>query len=452
MKRRILAPLVVFMCLLTPVAGLRAEDRALLVGVGRYADPRANLPGIDRDLEMMKEVVRMAGFKDDQVKVLRDSDATLSEIESAVRSWLINGVTIGDRALFYFSGHGSQIPDTNNDESDRADEVLVPHDVRPSGDTLVNTFVDERFGQLLAEIDAGEILVFIDACHSGTATKGLRFAGDEMPKLYTYQGMPAFSKGNFSVEEDLPENTYVALSACKDNQTAVATRQGSLFTRGLLDAAKEAHRNNRPLTMAVLRDKATQYIHRNASSPSKRHDPQISGDEKLAKTIEIIRRREDARPPETASLWDQLESLVDRADHKIDIRTNKERFRKGDLLVISCDVDKNGYLNILEVSPEDEKATVLFPNRFQQENYVTAGNRVSIPGQGDTFRLRSTKRGKSLIVVFQTDQKINAFNDGEGKATDLFKMMSGATRSVFEVEAAEQEHYFGAGKFITVVE
>jgi len=425
----------------------RAENRALLVGVGKYRVSEADLPGIDKDIKMMKQVVKKAGFTDGQIRVLRDRAATLAGIEQAIEDWIIAGVESTDRALFYFSGHGSQIPDKNGDEvEDHADEVLLPHDMGVAGRTLTNTFVDDRFGEILARIPAKEILVFIDACHSGTSTKQLDFFGDEKPKLFYYKGMPMSDKDAFAVEGDSGgvKGKYVALSASRDDQTALATSRGSLFTRGLLDAVEKAEESGDNPTIETLRERATTYILNNVSSKKKQHHPQLAGDRTLAKKIRIF--MSDGVPP----LWDKLSTLAERAPHKIDVWGNKNRYRIGDQLVFHCNVDRDGYLNVLEVSPGNDKATVLFPNRYHPDNYVTGGNRITIPAEGDKFKLTARKPKKSMIVVVQTGRPLNAYKSGEGKVTALFKTLS--ERDAFEVESASEEPFFAAGKFVTRVE
>ena len=95
-----------------------AEDRALLIGIGKYKLPKHDLPGIEKDIRAMTEIVRDIGFETSQIKILVDSDATLDGIRNAIRSWLIQGVTESDRVLLYYSGHGAQIPDVDGDETD----------------------------------------------------------------------------------------------------------------------------------------------------------------------------------------------------------------------------------------------------------------------------------------------------------------------------------------------
>ena len=178
----------------------RAGDRALLVGVGKYRNPRANLSGIDLDIRMMKDMAHLMGFSDSQIKVIENERATASNVETAINEWLVKGAGSGDRVLFYFSGHGSQIPDRNGDEEDKSDEALVLHDVRvvqESGrKTLKGVLVDDRFHQLLGKMRSRNILVLLDCCHSGTATKGLSLetrsiqVDQAMVKFFYYEGMP----------------------------------------------------------------------------------------------------------------------------------------------------------------------------------------------------------------------------------------------------------------------
>jgi hypothetical protein len=56
------------------------EQRALLVGVGKYAVPGIDLPGIDLDLERMNETLNLMGFEDSQIRHLLDERATSDNV------------------------------------------------------------------------------------------------------------------------------------------------------------------------------------------------------------------------------------------------------------------------------------------------------------------------------------------------------------------------------------
>ncbi len=101
-----------------------------------------------------------------------------AKVYDAVENWLIDGAGPDDRVLFYFSGHGSQIPDENNDEDDQFDEVLLLYDAalteKRGRQTLSGVLIDDDFNQMLARMKSRNILVILDACHSGSATKRMR--------------------------------------------------------------------------------------------------------------------------------------------------------------------------------------------------------------------------------------------------------------------------------------
>ena len=58
-----------------------AANRALLIGISKYEHPEQikTLPGIDLDLDNMREVAGRMGYKPAQIKTLRDKSRTDSE-------------------------------------------------------------------------------------------------------------------------------------------------------------------------------------------------------------------------------------------------------------------------------------------------------------------------------------------------------------------------------------
>lgn len=251
--------LSIFACVFCFYSDGFAENRALIIGVGKYRQPAYDtLNGIDLDVEMMREVAGLMGFRPGQVKVLEDDRATLANVEHAMETWLVNGAGPDDRIFIYFSGHGTFVPDENKDEEDNADEALCLYDTqavtRNGQDTLDGVLVDDRFNAFLDRMRSKDILVVLDSCHSGTATKSIPLnprsipVKDAQPKLFSYPGMPTGHKGSFlpakrergSGATRAGTDNFVCLSACEDDEQSLATTQGSLFTIGFRTAVRQA--------------------------------------------------------------------------------------------------------------------------------------------------------------------------------------------------------------------
>jgi hypothetical protein len=432
------------MFLLLPSTGM-AANRALLIGVGDYPAGQ-RLPGIDKDVDTMRQVVRDLGYSDAQVRVLRDADADLAGIRQTIETWLIDGTRPDDRALLYFSGHGSQVEDIDGDEADGADEVLLPYNVAIQGKNLVNVFSDDAFGRLLARIPAERVVVLIDACHSGTATKQLGRTSGVVEKFFYYPDMPV-TNAVFAVEKGAgaaPDN-FLAVSACQDNEKALATPAGSLFTQGLADAVAACKRAGRPVTATALKTLTAQYIqnHRPGSAPA--HHPHLSGNLAMAEAdLTIV-----APPDADAPLWRQFQEMAGNAVYAVTLETNQSRFQIGENLEITCRVPRDGYLNIINLGEHDAQAVALFPNRFHPDNAVTADTPIHIPGPGDRFRLPArAPGGRTLLIAIQTQEPINAYKEGLGKLDALFRVVSEKSMRSFTVEESERPQDLGA----TVVE
>ena len=160
---------------------LAQTKHALVIAIGNY-QRQTGWPIIssENDIPLVAQVLRAQQFKD--VVVLKDQQADRKGIVDAMRA-LINRVQKGDKVVVHFSSHGQQIADQNGDEADAYDEAIVcygaPQNTRGAyanytGDQHLR---DEDLGALLNELRAklgsdGDVLLVVDACHSGTITRG----------------------------------------------------------------------------------------------------------------------------------------------------------------------------------------------------------------------------------------------------------------------------------------
>lgn len=234
---------------------------ALIVAISKYPPALGwgELSSIN-DIKLIKEALIRQGFKEQNIAVITDKQATLAGISTAMDQHLIQKVQPGDIAVFHFSGHGQQIEDDNGDEGDALDESIVPYDApaeyRPGP---VKHFRDDLMGQKLALLrtklgEKGNLLVIVDACHSGTMTRGGgRTRGTSQiyasPTFKTSLGkVRTLTDNAYNISTDskglAPMASFFASSPQEQNQEAVlpdGTGTGSLslaFSRALANADK----------------------------------------------------------------------------------------------------------------------------------------------------------------------------------------------------------------------
>jgi hypothetical protein len=146
-----------------------AKKRALLVGINQYENPANNLNGCVNDAVDMAETLKICGFPRTKIKLLTNEAATKAGILKGL-DWLTAGVVDGDVLVFYYSGHGSQVADLDNDETDRQDEIICPHDISWSKKTYITD--DDLHNYFSKKLPEGvRTDVILDSCFSGTATR-----------------------------------------------------------------------------------------------------------------------------------------------------------------------------------------------------------------------------------------------------------------------------------------
>jgi len=171
--------LFLFIVISLKVTAQAPNKIALIVAISKYPANSGwgELSSLN-DVKLIKDALMRQGFKDQNITVITDRQATLAGISAAMDQYLVQKVSPGDIAVFHFSGHGQQIEDDNGDEGDALDESIVPYDApaeyRPGPD---KHFRDDLMSQKLAQLrtklgEKGNLLIIIDACHSGTMTRG----------------------------------------------------------------------------------------------------------------------------------------------------------------------------------------------------------------------------------------------------------------------------------------
>ncbi len=199
--------------------------RALIIGLGQYEDTNWSKINGDNDVRYVVRMLEQQGYTD--IKTLRNKEATKKGIVTALDD-LAKRSNAGDRIYIHYSGHGQLMTDLNGDEAVRWngwhsqwDESIIPYDaymiygIKDHGEKHIS---DDELSQYLTKIrnaigKKGEIIVVIDACHSGDATRG---EFDEIVRgVDTKFNIP--KDNNAPIATPLPEQ-WLTISACQPYQ------------------------------------------------------------------------------------------------------------------------------------------------------------------------------------------------------------------------------------------
>lgn len=222
------------------------KKHALIFAIGDY--PEAGGWGkisSAQDVGYIKNTLLKQNFSEADIKIVADAQATKEGIENALKN-LIASVAKNDVVVIHFSSHGEQVADDNGDEADGYDEAIVSYNAalyskesekeayargslsRESFEKLqANYFRDDEFGKYIQQLRAalgkgGDVVVFMDNCHSGTGTRGsakvrggkgaLTYAGYQ-PKVTNSKDEEVFQEKTATRGNDSELATYVVVSA-----------------------------------------------------------------------------------------------------------------------------------------------------------------------------------------------------------------------------------------------
>lgn len=222
MKKNIL----IYLFMLCVCTAVQAQSKhALVFGIGEQQDKSwAKING-DKDVDYVLEMLTKMGYKD--VVTLKNEQATKAAMVDAFTA-LAKRCAKGDIVYVHYSGHGQMITDINGDESFKWsgkhamwDESWVPYDaymVYGKNDDGSKHLTDDEVARYLTAVrsaigDEGELVVVVDACHSGDATCGENDA--PVRGIGVKFSIPL--SGNVPVEEPMSEQ-WLTISACKPFQ------------------------------------------------------------------------------------------------------------------------------------------------------------------------------------------------------------------------------------------
>jgi hypothetical protein len=223
--------------------------RALLVGIN-YANSSDELNGCINDVKNIRNfLISNCGYNSDNIVMITDETPikpTFKNLQENVKS-LVNNCLQGDTLFWYYSGHGSVIRDTNGDETNGQDEVIIPIDYKTAG--VITD--DWLFENLVAKVPKGVALwAFTDCCHSGTILdlkynykSNCQFKKGKVTSGMSYNPLDWTDNFLFSRErsKDIQGNVFL-YSGCLDNETSadayIAKQSQGAFSYCLMESFK----------------------------------------------------------------------------------------------------------------------------------------------------------------------------------------------------------------------
>jgi hypothetical protein len=446
-----------------------AENHALILWIGDYGDPRADLPGIDLDASHARKIARLMGVPDRNTVELANAQLTARNVGAALAG-MHDRIKEGDKVFVYYSGHGTQMAARGGTAS-RCTEALYVRD---------GIFMDSALQESLTRLGqkASQVVMMNDSCFSGgAATRSLSgltpaAAGETKAKFLSpdFKANTAVSAGyncgdavnargmtrslsNLEKDQRGPQVLYIAGST--DTQVSFATRKGSYATltwaQCLADSSTDTNRSG-SITGEELRACAQGWLDRlgvkqtvmlqgntklpltftsnatggtalagggSSSGGSAAPAPSPAAPAPVAAAAAPAPSPTPSAQPTTqpspqpnpqptaVSAASALEDIAAAADRGYQVRlvTAKDSLRVGqDLLDFSVTSNREGYLYILQVGSDGKTFNLLFPNKLDADNRITAGtHRFPRPN----WRVRSGgPAGTShLLAIVSPDKK-----------------------------------------------
>jgi hypothetical protein len=186
---------------------------------------------------MRNTLIDAYGYQDANIYMLRDDDKARLPTRANMLYYLSQMValsTSADTLWVHYSGHGTQVRDTNGDEADKLDECIVPCDYNKAG-----VITDDDLFAIVKNAKC-QMVICLDSCYSGT--------GCDLQYSINYNG-GVLSKIAANNAKPIANPNIIMLSGCRDTQTSadaydsISKRGVGAFTQTLLETLRANDHN-----------------------------------------------------------------------------------------------------------------------------------------------------------------------------------------------------------------
>jgi len=179
------------------------NKKALLIGINYIGTPY-ELGGCIDDSKRIKDWLSINGCSNFvMLNDLSNNKPTKNNILRELSNF-IEKSNENDMLFLYYSGHGSYTYDTNNDETDKQDELLVSSDLLPILDDELKRILNEKLKKNVT------LIGLFDCCNSGTI----------LDLKYNYVDSNNYDKYFENNKATECNGNVIMLSGCMDSQTS----------------------------------------------------------------------------------------------------------------------------------------------------------------------------------------------------------------------------------------
>jgi hypothetical protein len=412
-----------------------AAVRALVVGIDDYP-VEYRLASCVKDARGMADLLTQRfQVPQDNVRLLLDSAATAAGIRQAFKEQLLDKIKPGDDAVFYFSGHGSLVPNWSPADGSRLLKVFVTY---PAGARLTATdcLPQADLKIWLGQLATTNITVILDCCHAGSMTRSLALPPPEFRVKAANLGFGPAEK-YLNAEPPAAVQIYsksvgaiipvLWMGACLSNQVSYCGRSLSRFTSALVSRFQEDPR--RPVA-DVFPLVQTTVAQETRTLPNGTQTPTLEGpaDRCLVKAggalAAPVAPASTASPLPTAASPPALGAPAavappSQQPFPLKVWIDRERYVAGDTMQVRVSAGADSYLRLYLMNAATD-IQQLFPNRYMTNNFFRRNQTLEIPAP-DTFVMRMGEPfGTETIVAVASPVQF----------TDLFKLSS--SQGVFQ--------------------
>ena len=384
-----------------------SANHALILTIGAYSDPNANLPGIDLDAQNAALIAKTMGVPEANIQFLKDSSLTLAGFQKAF-SDLGQKVKTGDNVFVYYSGHGTQIQAA----AGQCAEGMVTFDMKTFSDTEIQRYLTELSQK------AARVIMMNDSCFSGgqaqskntRALNGKTIAAKAFKLSQAPSGYVCGEAINMKMTRSVAPRAKTAganflyIAASQDKEVSYASPIGSFGTlgwrkclTGSTDADRSGSLSGEEIKACTQRYITQASVNQNIALVGNKDLPLVFVAE--TPTIAETAPNQDnmpapdmtAAPPTPEELdtnapipnpqgsyagANTLNDIRNAASPSVivQLKPTSDNLKIGkDILNFSVTTNKDGHLTILQVGSDGQTFMQLFPNEKDNNAFVKAG-------------------------------------------------------------------------------